>query len=38
MKVALKEMYRLVGDLEVDKKGIAVSGLFVHHLVLPHNL
>jgi len=38
MKEALEEMYRQVGDLKIDKEGIAVSGLLVRHLVLPHNL
>lgn len=35
---AVKEMYRQVGDLQVDKNGIAVRGLLVRHLVMPHNL
>ena len=35
MKKALKEMYLQVGDLEINKDGIAVSGLIVRHLVLP---
>jgi putative pyruvate formate lyase activating enzyme len=38
MKNALTEMHRQVGDLKVDQNGIAVSGLIVRHLVLPHNL
>jgi len=38
MKKALKEMYRQVGDLVIDKSGIAVSGLIVRHLVLPGGL
>jgi len=38
MKAALKEMHRQVGDLVIDKKGIAVSGLIVRHLVLPEGL
>lgn len=32
------EMYRQVGDLEVDGHGIARRGLIVRHLVLPHNI
>jgi putative pyruvate formate lyase activating enzyme len=32
---ALREMYRQVGDLRVDERGIARSGLLVRHLVLP---
>jgi len=38
MKSALKEMHRQVGDLAVDKNGIAVSGLIVRHLILPGGL
>jgi len=38
MKKALKEMYRQVGDLAVDRMGIARSGLIVRHLVLPEGL
>ena len=37
-KKALKEMHRQVGDLKVDKDGIAFKGLLVRHLVLPNNL
>jgi putative pyruvate formate lyase activating enzyme len=37
MKVALREMYRQVGDLVISD-GIAVRGLLVRHLVLPENL
>jgi putative pyruvate formate lyase activating enzyme len=35
---ALVEMHRQVGDLSMDKKGLAVSGLLVRHLVLPRGL
>jgi putative pyruvate formate lyase activating enzyme len=35
---AVKEMYRQVGDLELDNNGIAARGLLVRHLVLPHNI
>lgn len=38
MKAAIKEMHRQVGDLVVDENGIALRGLIVRHLVLPHNL
>lgn len=38
MKEALKEMHRQVGDLVVDKDGIAQSGLIIRHLVLPNDL
>jgi putative pyruvate formate lyase activating enzyme len=37
-KAALKEMYRQVGDLKMDKDGIALKGLMVRHLVLPNDL
>ncbi len=35
---ALKEMHRQVGDLEIDRVGIARKGLLVRHLVLPQGL
>lgn len=35
---ALKEMYRQVGSLQINEKGIAERGLIIRHLVLPHNL
>ena len=38
MKKALKEMHRQVGDLVMEKIGIAYSGLIVRHLVLPEGL
>jgi len=38
MKKALKEMHRQVGDLTVDKNGMARSGLIIRHLVLPEGL
>ena len=38
MKEAIKEMQRQVGDLIIDKKGIAEKGLLVRHLILPNNL
>lgn len=31
-------MYEQVGDLKVDKNGIAYSGLLVRHLVMPDSL
>jgi putative pyruvate formate lyase activating enzyme len=37
-KAAMKEMHRQVGDLEIDKDGLAQRGLLVRHLVLPHGL
>lgn len=38
VKLALKEMYYQVGDLQVNKEGIAERGLLVRHLVMPGNL
>lgn len=35
---ALIEMHRQVGDLVIDKSGIAQRGLLVRHLVLPNRL
>ena len=35
---AIREMYRQVGDLILDERGIAVRGLLVRHLVLPDGL
>ncbi len=32
---AIKEMHRQVGDLIIDRRGIALRGLLVRHLVLP---
>jgi putative pyruvate formate lyase activating enzyme len=37
-KKAVKEMFRQVGDLEINKDGIAQKGLLVRHLVLPNRL
>jgi putative pyruvate formate lyase activating enzyme len=37
-KGAVKEMYRQVGDLEMDERGIALRGLLVRHLVMPNNV
>jgi len=37
-KVAIKEMHRQVGDLQLDEQGIAQRGLLVRHLVLPNQL
>jgi putative pyruvate formate lyase activating enzyme len=37
VKIALKEMYRQVGDLVVEK-GIARRGLIIRHLVLPNRI
>jgi putative pyruvate formate lyase activating enzyme len=35
---AIREMYRQVGDLVMDERGIAQKGLIVRHLVLPEGL
>lgn len=35
---ALIEMHRQVGDLTMDRSGLAVKGVLVRHLVLPHGL
>ncbi|MBN1483761.1 MAG: radical SAM protein [Chloroflexia bacterium] len=37
-RAALKEMYRQVGELELDEQGLAVRGLIIRHLVLPGGL
>jgi putative pyruvate formate lyase activating enzyme len=36
--LALKEMYRQVGDLKCDADGVAFRGLLVRHLVLPNEV
>jgi len=35
---AIEQMHRQVGDLVVDERGIALRGLMIRHLVLPHNI
>jgi putative pyruvate formate lyase activating enzyme len=35
---AIKEMFRQVGNLKVDEKGVAYKGILVRHLVLPNNI
>jgi len=35
---AIREMHRQVGDLLIDKGGIAMRGLLVRHLVLPEGI
>lgn len=37
-RAAVKEMHRQVGDLQINERGIAVHGLLIRHLVLPHGL
>lgn len=38
VKAAIMEMYRQVGDLVMDNRGVALRGLLVRHLVLPKGL
>ncbi|MBI2339675.1 MAG: hypothetical protein HYU99_04825 [Deltaproteobacteria bacterium] len=35
---AIKEMYRQVGNLELDENGLARRGLIVRHLILPNDI
>ncbi len=37
-RIAIREMHRQTGDLQMDRRGIATRGLLVRHLVLPHDL
>lgn len=37
-RAAIHEMHRQVGDLQLDENGIAVRGLLIRHLILPHDL
>jgi len=37
-RAAVKEMYRQVGDLQINSDGIATRGLLIRHLGLPYNL
>lgn len=37
-QAVVKEMHRQVGDLQINEQGIAVHGLLIRHLVLPHGL
>jgi len=37
-RAAIQEMYRQVGDLVVNDRGIAQKGLIVRHLILPNGL
>ncbi len=37
-QAAVREMYRQVGDLLLDKDGVAYRGLLVRHLVLPNGI
>ncbi len=37
-RAAIKEMHRQVGPLRFDKDGLALRGLLVRHLVMPHGI
>jgi putative pyruvate formate lyase activating enzyme len=37
-QAAVLEMHRQVGDMQIDRRGIATRGLLVRHLVLPNDL
>ncbi len=37
-QLAVKEMHRQVGDLQMDEHGLAMRGLLVRHLILPNGL
>ena len=37
-RAAVTEMHRQVGDLQINEDGVAVRGLLIRHLVLPHRL
>jgi putative pyruvate formate lyase activating enzyme len=37
-RAATKEMYRQVGNLKMDSRKLAQSGLLIRHLVLPQNI
>ncbi len=37
-QIALKEMHRQVGILQVDGRGIAVRGVILRHLILPNRI
>ena len=38
VKKVLQEMHKQVGDLQITREGIAVRGLLIRHLVMPHGL
>lgn len=35
---AIREMYRQVGDLKLDERGVAIRGLLIRHLVMPNEI
>ena len=38
VRAALREMHRQVGDLQLEGDGLALRGLLIRHLVLPHGV
>jgi putative pyruvate formate lyase activating enzyme len=38
VRKAVKEMHKQVGDLKINKYGIAEKGLLIRHLILPNNI
>jgi putative pyruvate formate lyase activating enzyme len=38
VQIALKEIFRQVGDLVVNSRGIAVRGLILRHLIMPNRI
>jgi putative pyruvate formate lyase activating enzyme len=38
MRTAIQEMYRQTGELMIDEHGIAMRGVIVRHLILPHGI
>lgn len=38
VKDAIREMYRQVGDLQINESGLATRGLLVRHLVMPNGV
>ena len=37
-RAAVREMHHQVGDLQINEDGLAIRGLLVRHLVLPHGI
>jgi len=37
-RLAIKEMFRQVGDLQINDMGVATQGLLIRHLVLPNRI
>lgn len=37
-KLAVKEMHRQTGELKLDERGIAVSGVILRHLIMPNRV